>query len=90
MDVEYAPPTVRQLDRPMSVHRALLGVVPNETLSDIARMGYSGLIGGGGGGGGGNDQNVSRSGGSAGSQGLGGGRGGRGDMVISRDHAELI
>lgn len=85
MDVEYAPPTVRQLDRPMSVHRALLGVVPNETLSDIARMGYSGLIGGGGGGG--NDQNASRSGGSGGPQ--GGGRGG-GDMVISRDHAELI
>lgn len=85
VDVEYAPPTVRQLDRPMSVHRALLGVVPNETLSDIARMGYSGLIGGGGG----NDQNVSRSGGSGGSQGLCGGRGG-GDMVISRDHAELI
>lgn len=68
----------------MSVHRALLGVVPNETLSDIARMGYSGLIGGGGGG---NDQNASRSGGSGGPQ--GGGRGG-GDMVISRDHAELI
>ena len=87
VDVEYTPPTVRQLDRPMSVHRALLGVVPNETLSDIARMGYSGLIGGGGGGGGGYDQNASRSGGSGGPQ--GGGRGG-GDMVISRDHAELI
>lgn len=38
-DVEYEPPTVRQLDRPMSVSRALLGVVPNETFSDIARMG---------------------------------------------------
>lgn len=88
VDVEYAPPTVRQLDRPMSVHRALLGVVPNETLSDIARMGYSGLIGGRGN----NDQNnVSRSGGSGGLHGLGGGGGrGCGDMVISRDHAELI
>ena len=43
VDVEYQPPTVSQLDRPMSVSRALLGtVVPDETLSDIARMGNSG------------------------------------------------
>ena len=41
VDVEYEPPTVRQLDRPMSVSRALMGVVPNETISDIARMGMS-------------------------------------------------
>lgn len=73
VDVEYAPPTVRQLDRPMSVHRALMGVVPNETLSDIARMGISGLIGDGGSG---RPQQGT----------LGGG----GDIVISRDHAELI
>lgn len=45
VDIEYEPPTVSQLDRPMSVSRALMGVVPNETLSDIARMGISGLIG---------------------------------------------
>ena len=41
VDVEYEPPNVRQLDRPMSVSRALLGVVPHETLSDIARMSYT-------------------------------------------------
>ena len=40
-DVEYEPPNVRQLDRPMSVSRALLGVVPHETISDIARMSYT-------------------------------------------------
>jgi hypothetical protein len=44
VDIEYEPPTVRQLDRPMSVSRALMGVVPNETISDIAR-----LVGGSGG-----------------------------------------
>ena len=44
VDVEYEPPTVRQLDRPMSVSRALMGVVPNETISDIARMGLSGSV----------------------------------------------
>ncbi|KAL3806476.1 hypothetical protein ACHAXA_006999 [Cyclostephanos tholiformis] len=51
VDIEYEPPTVSQLDRPMSVSRALMGVVPNETLSDIARMGISGLIGEGSNGG---------------------------------------
>jgi hypothetical protein len=71
VDVEYEPPTVRQLDRPMSVSRALMGVVPNETLSDIARMGISGLMGDGS---------------SGGSHGLSG----EGDIVISRDHAEMI
>ena len=35
---------MRQLDRPMSVSRALMGVVPNETISDIARF-----VGGSGG-----------------------------------------
>jgi hypothetical protein len=45
VDIEYEPPTVSQLERPMSVSRALMGVVPNETISDIARMGISGLIG---------------------------------------------
>lgn len=44
VDVEYEPPSVRQLDRPMSVSRALLGVVPNETFSDIARMSMSGSV----------------------------------------------
>jgi hypothetical protein len=44
VDIEYEPPTVRQLDRPMSVSRALMGVVPNETISDIARF-----VGGSGG-----------------------------------------
>ncbi|KAL3764344.1 hypothetical protein ACHAW5_003480 [Stephanodiscus triporus] len=71
VDIEYEPPTVRQLDRPMSVSRALMGVVPNETLSDIARMGISGLMGDGS---------------SGGSQGLSG----EGEIVISRDHAEMI
>jgi hypothetical protein len=47
IDAEYQPPTVRQLDRPMSVSRALLGTVnPSETLSDIARMGGSVVAGG--------------------------------------------
>ena len=45
IDTEYQPPTVRQLDRPMSVSRALLGAVnPSETLSDIARMGRGGSV----------------------------------------------
>lgn len=75
VDVEYEPPTVRQLDRPMSVSRALLGVVPNETLSDIARMGMSGSVVVGEGGGNGR-----------GSRGVSDG----GDIVFSREHAEGI
>ena len=51
-DVEYEPPSVRQLDQPMGVGRALLGAVPTETISDIARMTVSGrvVVGEGGGG----------------------------------------
>ena len=47
VDAEYEPPTVRQLDRPMSVSRALMGsVVPSETVSDIARMSLGeGIVG---------------------------------------------
>eukprot|EP00984_Skeletonema_dohrnii_P021715 scaffold10904_cov118-Skeletonema_dohrnii-CCMP3373.AAC.2 len=49
IDTEYQPPTVRQLDRPMSVSRALVSTVnPSETLSDIARMGGSVVVGGDG------------------------------------------
>lgn len=47
VDAEYEPPTVRQLDRPLSVSRALMGsVVPSETVSDIARMSLGeGIVG---------------------------------------------
>mmetsp|Transcript_14687 Transcript_14687/g.28285 ORF Transcript_14687/g.28285 Transcript_14687/m.28285 type:complete len:501 (+) Transcript_14687:92-1594(+) len=45
IDVEYHPPTIRQLDAPLSVSRALLGsVVPHETFSDIARMSLGGTV----------------------------------------------
>ena len=44
VDVEYEPPMVRQLDRPMSVSRALLSVVPNETFADMTRMSMSGSV----------------------------------------------
>ncbi|KAL7535564.1 hypothetical protein ACHAXR_006576 [Thalassiosira sp. AJA248-18] len=78
VDVEYEPPSVRQLDRPMSVSRALLGVVPNETFSDIARMGMSGSV-------------VVGDGGNSGARGGSRGSGeGAGDIVFSRDHAEGI
>jgi len=63
----------------MSVSRALLGVVPNETLTDIARMGMSGSVVVG-------EGTVSSGGGSRGGSGVSGG----GDIVFSRDHAEGI
>ena len=75
VDVEYEPPTVRQLDRPMSVSRALLGVVPNETISDIARMSMSGRV---------------VDSGARGTSSRGGLSEGGGDIVFSRDHAEGI
>jgi len=76
VDVEYEPPTVRQLDRPMSVSRALMGVVPGETFSDIARMSMSGsvMVGGGANRGGNTSRSLAES----------------GDIVISREHAEGI
>lgn len=78
VDVEYAPPSVRQLDRPMSVSRALMGVVPNETFSDMARMSMGGrlVVGEGDG-----DLGARRSGGRL-TEGE--------DIVISREHAEGI
>lgn len=44
VDVEYEPPSVRQLDRPMSVSRALMGVAPTETFSDIANIARMGSV----------------------------------------------
>mmetsp|Transcript_31011 Transcript_31011/g.39865 ORF Transcript_31011/g.39865 Transcript_31011/m.39865 type:complete len:147 (+) Transcript_31011:151-591(+) len=81
IDVEYEPPSVRQLDRPMSVTRALMGVVPNETFSDIARMGMSGsvVVGEGDSGRSGISQTRDTDGVSD-----------RGDIVFSREHAEGI
>lgn len=76
VDVEYEPPTVRQLDRPMSVSRALLSVVPNETFADMARMSMSGSVVVGEG----------RGSASGGRGGLSDG----GEIVFSRDHAEGI
>lgn len=75
VDVEYEPPTMRQLDRPMSVSRALLGVLPNETMADIARMGMSGSVTVGEG-----------NSGTRGSTGISQGN----DIVFSREHAEGI
>ena len=81
IDVEYQPPTVSQLDRPMSVSRALLGsAVPDETLRDIYRMGGTAAFG-----------DSSRS-----TEGRGAGdrrerQGGRDDdLLISMDQAEGI
>lgn len=79
VDVEYEPPSVSQLDRPMSVSRALMGVVPNETFSDIARMSMGGRVVVGEGDGGGSS-------GARGSTGLSEGA----DIVFSREHAEGI
>jgi hypothetical protein len=46
VDHEYQPPTVSQLDRPMSVSRAILGsAVPDETIRDIYRMGGTAAFG---------------------------------------------
>lgn len=46
VDPEYQPPTVSQLDRPMSVSRAILGsAVPDETIRDIYRMGGTAAFG---------------------------------------------
>lgn len=84
IDVEYEPPTVRQLDVPMSVSRALLGTVnPNETLSDIARMSMGGRVVVGEGSGRGDDDRT---------MGSRTGSGGRGtnDVVFSMDQAEGI
>lgn len=40
VDADYVPPTVSQLHAPLSVKKALWGsVVPDETFTDIARMG---------------------------------------------------
>ena len=80
VDTEYQPPTVSQLDRPMSVSRAILGsALPNETIRDIYRMGGTAAFG-----------DASRS-----SAGSGGGRrqndgGGDDDLLISMDQAEKI
>ncbi|KAL9179952.1 hypothetical protein ACHAXT_007922 [Thalassiosira profunda] len=74
VDVEYQPPSVRQLDRPLSVSRALMGVVPRETISDIARMSMGGSV------------TVSEGGGSS----RGGASSTHSDIVISREHAEGI
>lgn len=79
VDPEYQPPTVSQLDRPMSVSRAILGsVVPDETVRDIYRMGGTAAFG-----------DASRS-----SAGSGDGRGRRAgeddDLLISMDQAEGI
>jgi len=84
IDTEYQPPTVRQLDRPMSVSRALVSTVnPSETLSDIARMGGSVVVGGDGSsaGRGGNGERGSRRGGSPLSD---------GEVIFSLDQAEGI
>lgn len=81
VDVEYEPPTVRQLDRPMSVSRALMGAVtPSETFSDIARMGMSGSVTVGQG-------SSSSTRGTRGNNGL---SEDRDNIVFSRDHAEGI
>ncbi|KAL3767927.1 hypothetical protein ACHAWO_001823 [Cyclotella atomus] len=79
LDHEYQPPTVSQLDRPMSVSRALLGsAVPDETLRDIYRMGGTAAFG-----------DASRS--SAGSGDLRGRQAGADDdLLISMDQAEKI
>jgi len=86
IDTEYQPPTVRQLDRPMSVSRALLGTVnPSETLSDIARMGGSVVAGG---------EGSSAGRGGSGERGAGSRRGGGplsdGEVIFSLDQAEGI
>lgn len=79
VDAEYQPPTVSQLDRPMSVSRAILGsAVPDETIRDIYRMGGTAAFG-----------DASRS--SAGSgDGRGRQTGGEDDLLISMDQAERI
>jgi hypothetical protein len=84
IDTEYQPPTVRQLDRPMSVSRALLGTVnPSETISDIARMGGSVVVGadGSSAGRGGNGERGT----GTGSRPLAGG-----EVIFSLDQAEEI
>ena len=83
IDAEYQPPTVRQLDRPMSVSRALVSSVnPSETLSDIARMGESVVVG------------DATSTGRGGQRGLESQRGGNplssGEVIFSLDQAEGI
>jgi len=86
IDTEYQPPTVRQLDRPMSVSRALVSTVnPSETLSDISRMAGSVVVGGEGSsaGRGGNGE---RGGGSR----RGGGPLSDGEVIFSLDQAEGI
>ncbi len=83
IDIEYHPPTIRQLDAPLSVSRALLGsVVPRETFSDIARMSLGGTVVVSGDGGRG------RSGMSTGSS--SGNNGGDNEIVFSMDQAEGI
>lgn len=75
IDTEYQPPTVHQLDQPLSISRAILGTVnPSETLSDIARMGGSVVVGG--------DGSSAGRGGSSESR--------RGDVIFSLDQAEGI
>jgi len=80
VDPEYEPPTISQLDRPMSISRALLGsAVPDETIRDIYRMGGTATFG-----------DASRSNGGR----LGDGRGRHterdDDLLISMDQAEGI
>jgi hypothetical protein len=78
VDVEYQPPTVSQLDCPMSVGRALIGsAVPNETLRDIYRMGGTAAFG--------DHDSIS-------GRGSGDGRrqAGDDDLLISMDQAEGI
>ena len=79
VDHEYQPPTVSQLDRPMSISRAILGsAVPDETIRDIYRMGGTAAFG-------------DSSGSSAGSgDGRGRPNGTDDDLLISMDQAEGI
>ena len=89
IDAEYQPPTVRQLDRPMSVTRAFFATVnPSETLSDIARMGGSVVVGSGEGSSSGRGGNNSESGGGGGRR--GGGPLSDGEVIFSLDQAEGI
>eukprot|EP00573_Skeletonema_grethae_P013505 CAMPEP_0201694126 /NCGR_PEP_ID=MMETSP0578-20130828/6492_1 /ASSEMBLY_ACC=CAM_ASM_000663 /TAXON_ID=267565 /ORGANISM="Skeletonema grethea, Strain CCMP 1804" /LENGTH=502 /DNA_ID=CAMNT_0048179759 /DNA_START=201 /DNA_END=1706 /DNA_ORIENTATION=+ len=86
IDTEYQPPTFRQLDRPMSVSRALVSTVnPSETLSDISRMAGSVVVGG---------EGTSAGRGGNGERGGGSRRGNSpltdGEVIFSLDQAEGI
>ena len=86
IDTEYQPPTVRQLDRPMSVSRALVSTVnPSETLSDISRMAGSVVVGSEGSSSG-RRRNAERGAGSR----RGGGPLSDGEVIFSLDQAEGI